>query len=587
MKHAAIAAVLVGAAILAGCKQSANEAAAPQKKNAALTVKTYPVISQLDKFDIRPNECAGELERLAKIKKNRFDNVTGSGYFFAGGKLYYDYAGDPAVGGAALDMSASELTEDAWWYQSLDVNGDGLCDLLALAFSGRQSVGQQFSLHLRSKPGDIIDDAFVWPPIENDSEHEYLNVRFPSLGGPMPLPGSTGNDKTIVYRIHPKSGGTPYMVVASYHYAHGNDIHDVFPDIPEYEQGAGFSLLNSNPQLWVYRWNPKTRKFEDLTSCCSPTDTTDETREELFGPASAEYWSIRAYIAERHLADALKSFKARNYTHASLLMDYANAADPRNPDIWGWKGALHYVSGEFKGPGDGAAYAYDQAIAWTTVRNLPVQPILYFNQGLAYEAWCWKQIQDRREGEKPGCDDGTRQRAVRAYESYLKAAPNGERAVEARTRLADIAKGIFREPQTDPEMSRSADVIDRMAKSFARAQREIWQQAQAKEEAERAKDAIKQKPAASIDPETGQPVGAPTRDVFKLTPADLKKIDQEIARLLQKRGLRFEQSRIDWMIAYKAKFPGADLNDMIARPEDFEALPWVKKWRQTYGELPR
>ena len=172
-----------------------------------------------------------------------------------------------------------------------------------------------------------------------------------------------------------------------------------------------------------------------------------------------------------------------------------------------------------------------------------------------------------------------------AYENYLKAAPQGERAAEARARLADIAKGVFREPQIDPDMARASDAIDRMAKAFARARREIWQQAQAREEAERAKKAAK--PAAALDPETGQPVGAPTRDVFKLTPADLKMIDAEINQLLRQKGKTFVQSRIDWMVAYKAKFPQADLNDLIERPEHYEALPWVKKWRATYSELPR
>ena len=110
----------------------------------------------------------------------------------------------------------------------------------------------------------------------------------------------------------------------------------------------------------------------------SPDDGpfTDAHREFLFGQRTAEYWSVRAYLAERYLADALKAFKARDYTGASRLMRFAIAADPRNPDIWGWQGALRYASGEFSE----ASSSYATALDWIGVRRLPVPPILYFNQ---------------------------------------------------------------------------------------------------------------------------------------------------------------------------------------------------------------
>ena len=591
MKHAAIAAVLVGAALLVGCNQPASEAAAPQAKDTAPAVKAYPVESQLDKFEIRPNECAGEIEKLVKDKRNRDD--------FKSPRLYYDYAGDPTTGGAALDMSSDKLTEEARWHQSLDVNDDGLCDYLTTTFSGRDSWGQGFSIALRESSGTSLEKNFGPLPGESDSAEDKLKyfvdgASLPSrLGGPMPLPG-TENDQTIVYRIHPKGGGTPYIVVPGYDYTSGMssvgaDIWLTYGTDPAKKDGGYEYSRASFPYLYVFRWDPAIKKFREIKFISSSEPSPDEGPvsdahlELLFGARTAEYWSVRAYIAERHLQDALKAFKARDFTSASLWMGYAAAADPRNPDIWGWKGALEYASGRFKD----AASNYRDAIDWTRVRNLTVPPILYFNQGMAYEAACWNEVQDRREGEKPGCDQyHLDQSAVAAYEAYLKAAPNGERAAEARARLADIAKGRFREPQIDPEMARSADAIDRMAKAFAQARREMFQAAKAKEEAAEAARQAQQKPAAALDPETGQPVGAPTRDVFKLTPADLKKIDTEINRLLRQKGKTFVQSRIDWMIAYKAKFPGADLNDMIERPEHYEALPWVRKWRATYSELP-
>ncbi|MFN3792894.1 hypothetical protein [Massilia sp.] len=586
MRPPAILTLLIGAAILFGCKQPATEAAAPEARAAAAQVKAYPVESQLDKFEIRPNECAGEIEKLARDRSN-LDA-------FKSSQLYYDYAGDPATGGAALDMSSKNLTEEASWHQSLDVNDDGLCDYLATTFSGRSSWGQGFGISLRKTPGTSLEKAFGPLPGESDSAEDKQKYFAdgaslpPRLGGPMPLPG-TEYDKTIVYRIHPKDGGTPYIVVPSYDYTSGMTAMtgpDLMLDERDAKEGGGYEYRSypaSGLLLWVFRWDPKIGKFKDLSAGWTAGDAfLEENRKWIFGPDTAEYWSVRAYIAERHLMDALKAFKAHDYTRASLLMGYANAADPRNPDIWGWRGALEYAGGRFK---DAARY-YAQAIAWTDVRRLPVAPILYFNRGLALEAVCWNKVQDRREGEKPGCDEDTHQSAVAAYEAYLKAAPQGERAAEARARLADMARGVYREPRVDPDMPQASAAIDRMTKAFAQARREIWQQAQAKEEAQRAQQEAKPKPTA-LDPETGQPVGAPTRDVFKLSPADLKTIDAEINRLLKQKGKTFVQSRIDWMIAYKAKFPAADLADMIDRPEHYEALPWVQKWRQTYNELPR
>jgi len=339
------------------------------------------------------------------------------------------------------------------------------------------------------------------------------------------------------------------------------------------------------PNLWIYRWDPALRQFVNLTYFVGNTDDhklTDKQREELFGKESAEYWAVRAYVAERYLQDGLKTFKEHDYTRASLDLSYATAADPRNPDLWAWRGNLEYASGRFKD----AIRHFESAIVWTRARNLPVPPTLYFNQGMAYEAACWNEMQDRREGDKPGCKERLSKGARESYEAYLKAAPQGERAAEVRQRLADMARGIFREPVVDQAMAGSAGALDRMAAAYAQARREMFQAAKAKEEAAEAAKS-KEKATAAIDPETGQPVGAPTADVFKLSPGDLKKIDGEINRLLRQKGKTFPQWRIDWMVAYKAKFPQADLNDMIDRPEHYEALPWVKKWRATYGGLPR
>jgi hypothetical protein len=590
MRRLPIICVVVLALLLGGCSRQATQAAAP----AAQTPKAYPVESQLDKFEIRPSECAGEIEELVQNRRNRYvsSDYLGPRGYFRSGRLYYEYSGDPATGGAALDMSSKELTEQAYWHQSMDVNGDGLCDYLATSFSGASSWGQALIIRLRKTHGTSIDRDFS-PDLsgefgagEDKSKYFTDGSSLPSrIGGPMPLPGAE-YVQTIVYRIHPKAGGTPYIVVANYDYT-----AYLRPDFKtEAMKGGGYEYSRSSfPNLYVFRWDPAIKKFRELRIFypdeASPEDGpfTDEHREFLFGQRTAEYWSVRAYIAERHLADALKAFKARDYAGASRLMNFASAADPRNPDLWGWRGALHYASGEF----NDAAGSYRDAIAWTEARRLSLPPILHFNQGMALEAVCWKQIDNRREGEKPGCAEEVQQEAMRAYERYLKAAPQGERAAEARARLADLAKGVVRAPQIDPELARSADAIDRMAKALAQTRRKIWQQAKAREEAEQAKQAARQKPAAALDPETGQPVGAPTRDVFKLSAVELKQIDTEINRLLKQKGKTYEQSRIDWMIAYKAKFPQADLADLIERPEHYEALPWVRKWRATYSELPR
>jgi putative transposase len=573
-----VSAVFAAILLMSGCERPVTEAASTAAQTAPVQGVSYPVESQLDKFEFRPNECAGELLKI--LAANKFDPIRGGFYMEKPGRLHYLPGADPGIGGAALntDLDSEELSS-AWWYQSLDLNDDGLCDFVGTSFAGDQANGQQFKLYMRTGPGyDALSGNMASEYFDSEDALDWRH------GGPMPLPG-TRNDQFIVFKIDPKAGGMPYIVMPSYEFTRSREENynslkvDLDGEIGSYTFDSG-----GWPGLYVYRWEPTMKKFRQVY------DHGKDTREEFeanpqayfFGKATAEYWAVRAYLAERYLQDGLKEFKAHDYLRASLALEYATAADPRNPDLWAWLGNLEYASGHFKD----AALHFETAIAWTHARNLPVPPTLYFNLGMAYESACWNEMQDRREGDKPGCEERMSRRARAAYEAYLKAAPQGERTAEVRQRLADMARGVFREPVVDQAMAGSAGALDRMAAAYAQAQREMFQAAKAKEDAAEAAKA-KQKPTAALDPETGQPRGAPTADVFKLTAADLKKIDDEIHRLLRQKGKTFPQSRIDWMVAYKAKFPQADLNDMIDRPEYYEALPWVKKWRETYRELSR
>jgi len=575
-----VSAVFAAILLMSGCERPVTEAASTAAQTAPVQGVSYPVESQLDKFEFRPNECAGELLKI--LAANKFDPIRGGFYMEKPGRLHYLPGADPGIGGAALntDLDSEELSS-AWWYQSLDLNDDGLCDFVRTSFAGDQANGQQFELYMRTGPGyDALSGNMASEYFDSEDALDWRH------GGPMPLPG-TRNDQFIVFKIYPKAGGMPYIVMPSYEFTRGRRADfTFFADLNEFGKYEFSGADAFGPRLYIYRWDPALHKFVDLTAGTARRSDdgkfTAEHREDLFGKATAEYWAVRAYLAERYLQDGLKEFKAHDYLRASFALEYATAADPRNPDLWAWLGNLEYASGHFK---DAARY-FETAIAWTRARNLPVLPTLYFNLGMAYESACWNEMQDRREGDEAGCEERMSRRARAAYEAYLKAAPQGERAAEVRQRLADMARGVFREPVVDQAMAGSAGALDRMAAAYAQAQREMFQAAKAKEEAAEAAKA-KQKPTAALDPETGQPRGAPTADVFKLTPADLKKIDDEINRLLRQKGKTFPQSRIDWMVAYKAKFPQADLNDMIDRPEYYEALPWVKKWRATYRELSR
>ena len=465
---------------------------------------------------------------------------------------------------------------------------------------------------MRTGPGRDYDKDFETFESEGDNDYfEGASLGF-IHGDNLPLPG-TSNDHSIALKIYPKSGGMPYIVLPSYEITSPNQGPDL--DTPLSEDGSVLSSYEApfgsarGPRLRVYRWNPQIKKFQGF----DPDFTGDPEkqknwREYLFGKPNAEYWAVRAYIAERYLQDGLKAFKARNYTSASIMLELAASADPRNPDIRTWLGNLQYASAEFGRQGDRASDSFENAIAWIRARNLPVPPTLYFNLGLSYEAQCWIQMRDRQPGDKPGCRGAPISNAENApegkspaayaqeaYQNYLKVAPNGERAAEVKQRLADIARGSFREPVVDQDMAQSVAALDRFVKGYDQAQREIWQKAKTSEatvaarmwQEARAAAQAKPQPGAAINPETGQPANAPTVDVYKLTSANLKKIDTEINRLLRSKGKSFPQNRIDWMVAYKAKFPSADLNDMIERPDYYEALPWVKTWRMTYGELPK
>lgn len=486
------------------------------------------------------------------------------------------------------------VQDNMGWEQSLDINDDGLCDYaISDYFSytirdyNRDANGYPFSLALRIRPGkdkkrietstvngkkieatyidspyvEIVGggggggnaDYFATPSDTNLQSYYMDNIQVP--GG--------NNDRAVVLKIYPKSSGMPFILLPTYPLVQYSRSGVEFPE-PEFNDKGAFIRMNRAKPEWngagggwdIIRWDPKIKKFRDVLK-----------EGPIFSPENAEYWAVRAWLAERYLDDSLKAFKARESASADILLELAASTDPRNLDILTWRAHFAYASARYK---EAAAF-YEQVVLrdqYATAK--PPLEQTWFDLGLSYEAQCWQQVRDRKLGDPQGCADQALNKAQAAYQTYLKLAPNGMRAAEVRQRLQDMQKGVFRTPVGDAELAASAQWVDKLAKAFVQASRGA-----ARPEA----------PVPSAG--TGQPQGAKQADVYDLNPADLKKIDKEIGHLLQMKGLSFEQSRIDWMIAYKAKFPDADLNDMIARPAYYEALPWVKAWRKAYSSLPK
>lgn len=464
------------------------------------------------------------------------------------------------------------------WVQAVDLNEDGLCDgAVSQVYYDSNSdsdynynldaVGYQLSLVLHIKPGlahqdfvaiggtaDMDENYFATSSDTNLQSYYMDNIQVP--GG--------DNDRAVVLKIYPKSGGMPFILLPTYPLVRYSRSGVEFPE-PEFNGEGAFIRMEPTKVEWngvgggwdIIRWDPKIKKFRNVIKRYDP----------IFSPENAEYWAVRAWLAERYLDDGLKAFKEREYSTAETLLELAASTDPRNLDILTWRAHFAYASARYK---EAAAF-YEQVVLrdqYATAK--PPLDQTWFDLGLSYEAQCWQQVRERKLGDPQGCADQALNKAQAAYQTYLKLAPNGVRAAEVRQRLQDMQKGVFHTPVGDAELAASAQWVDKLAKVFVQASHGA-----ARPEA----------PAPSAG--TGPPQGAKQADVYDLNPADLKKIDKEIGHLLQMKGLSFEQSRIDWMIAYKAKFPEADLNDMIARPEYYEALPWVKAWRKAYSSVPK
>lgn len=448
------------------------------------------------------------------------------------------------------------------WVQAVDLNEDGLCDgAVSQTYYGADynldAVGYQFSLVLHIRPG-VADQDFVaiGGTVDMDENYYVSSEKAPDfnsrLADQIQVPGGH-NDRALVLKIYPKSGGMPYILLPAY-----SGGHIVFDEKESQSNG------HTNPSLdgwlnWdIIRWDPKLKKFRNVIKVDNP----------IFSPENAEYWSVLAWLAERYLDDGLQAFKTRQYATAETLLALAANTDPRNLDILTWRAHFAYASARYKE----ATALYEQVVLrdpYATAK--PSLEQTYFDLGLSLEAQCWQQLRDRKPGDPQGCADPIFHPAQTAYQTYLKLAPNGARAAEVKQRLQAMQQGVFRPPVGDAELAASAQWVDKLAQVFAQATHRTSHR----------------EPRPVPTPETGQPQEAKQADIDQLNPADLRKIDQEINHLLQIKGLAFEQSRIDWMIAYKAKFPDADLNDMIARPTYYEALPWVKTWRKTYSNLPK
>lgn len=535
-----------------------QEAPAPKANVASPTsVSAKGVVTAPDNFYIKVDECYKKNRLPRKIEDPEAAGLTGKWAVPIGRDIIESKARGAGVETEVYRNWGGNLGRS----QSVDLNDDGLCDLVEtlpytlvrLAINPDntfpQANGYALAMYLRDK--EKSENYFSSDDYGSELFDDSLDGFFADS---IEVPGNDA-DRAVVLKVYPKMGGMPYILLPR------GGAGVVFPE-PQFDaKGLLTGMDPSEPQYdsggWdIIRWDPKIKKFRNVL----------KRYDSVFSPDNTEYWNVRAWLAERYLEDGLKAFTARQYSTAETKLQLAANTDPRNLDILTWRAHFAYASGRFKEAGG----FYDSIIQrdkYATAK--PPLEQTYFNLGLSREAQCWEQLRDRRPGDPQGCSDEIFRKAQAAYQTYLKLAPNGERVAEVKKRLADMQKGIFRKPVGDAELAASAQWVDKLAKVFVQASR----------------GAARPEPQPAPSAETGQPQGARQATPYTLTPADLKKIDEDIQALLKKRGLRFEQSRVDWMIAYKAKFPGADLNDMIARPEHYEALHWVQAWRKTYSAL--
>lgn len=534
-----------------------QETPAPKASVTAPTsVSAKGIVIASNNFYIKVDECYKKNKLPRKIEDSEAAGLTGKWAVPISRDILESKARGAGVETEVFRNWGGNLGRS----QSVDLNDDGLCDLVEtlpytlvrLAInpdnSFPQANGYALTMYLRDK-----EESKGY--FSSDAGSKYFDDSFEFYyADSIVVPGSDG-DRAIVLKVYLKSGGMPYILLPT---RGGTGV--IFPE-PQFDaKGLLTGMEPSEPQYdsdgWdIIRWDPKIKKFRNVFEHDVP----------VFSPNNAEYWNLLAWLAERYLEDGLKAFKAREYSTAETKLQLAANTDPRNLDILTWRAHFSYASARFKE----AAGFYDTIIQrdkYATAK--PPLEQTYFNSGLSREAQCWEQLRDRKPGDPLGCAEKTLRQAQAAYQTYLKLAPNGERAAEVKKRLEDMRKGSFRQPVGDAELAASAQWVDKFAKVFVQASRSAAQSV----------------PQSVPSTESGQPKGAKQADVYRLTPDGLKKIDQEIGHLLALKRLRFQPSRIDWMVAYKAKFPETDLNDMIARPEHYEVLPWVREWRNKYAQ---
>ncbi|MEO6147064.1 MAG: hypothetical protein ABIT70_08445 [Sulfuriferula sp.] len=548
---------------LVACDEQGGAVPKVEKHASASSSAGVPAAND---FYIKVDECYKKNKMPIKTTESETTGLTG--------KWAVPISRD-VIENIARDAGVEKKVYREWggnlgWSQFIDINNDGLCDyvetlpytLIRLAINpdnpNPTANGYALVIHLHGKKdskkyysSDVDSDLFDGPfdGIYTDS---------------IELPGGNG-DRAVVLKVYSRLGGMPYILIPRDGLVRHSGSGVNFPEPQLDAKGIRVGMDPVKPEFngagggWdIIRWDPKLKKFRNVIKVDDP----------IFSPENAEYWSVLAWLAERNLDDGLQAFKARQYSTAETLLELAANTDPRNLDILTWRAHFAYASARYKE----ATALYEQVVLrdlYATAK--PPLEQTYFDLGLSLEAQCWQQLRDRKPGDPQGCADSVFHPAQAAYQTYLKRAPNGARAAEVKQRLHAMQQGVFRPPVGDAELAASAQWVDKLAQVFVQATRR----------------ASHPEPRPVPTPETGQPQAAKQADVDQLNPQDLRKIDQEINHLLQIKGLAFEQSRIDWMIAYKAKFPGADLNDMIARPTYYEALPWVKTWRKTYSNLPK
>lgn len=443
-------------------------------------------------------------------------------------------------------------------FQSLDLDGDGVCDIAVRFDNDELSITGLTSSFLLQRPKDFAKknpkvgtSRFSKTAILALSEMEKTDSSYFDIEGIFGavdesdwfFPGVGDDDSSVIaMAFYSKLGGPPYIMTRGR--ARNSGTIQRLSDLT-YDDDIGDVTL---PAWNVYRWDSKHARFR--------------------GATLQEAHAVRKFAADRWREYAQRMLSEHIFHKASLNIRYAQKAYTRDWRNYYIGGVINFAGGQFEEAADDFETALD--------RRPPDPTNMLFNLGLSYEAKCWRQLAERAPGVQAKCDDETAKKARSAYERYLVAAPKGERVAEVKSRLADMNRSVYRTPSVDVEMSQMAQWTSQFSRAVTTAMAATRGVTMPPPSRTKAGD-------QQLDPAyTGQPANARVRDPYRLQPEDLRKIDTEITQRMRAKNANFTQDRIDWMIAYRAKYPDADLDDMIAQPQKYEALGWVKDWQQAY-----